>query len=199
MLIAAALVLAYALGSVNTGYYLVRGRTGLDLRSEGSGTAGATNTGRLLGRQGFVVALVGDLLKGVLAVAVARAVGATDAVTAAAAVGVVAGHIYPVQLSFRGGKGLATAFGAGVTLSPMAGLVAAVVALTVLATSRRRVLSALSGVVAAPVYALATRGADPVSVGLLLVAGLVLSRHAVPRAQATSRSPRADRASSGAG
>jgi hypothetical protein len=103
-----AAIAGYTLGCLNTGYYLVRVRTGRDLRAEGSGTAGATNAGRFLGRAGFGLALLGDLVKGSLAVGAALALGAGEAGAAAAAVGVVTGHIYPVQLGFRGGKGLAT-------------------------------------------------------------------------------------------
>jgi acyl phosphate:glycerol-3-phosphate acyltransferase len=188
LLLAGTGVAAYAVGCLNTGYYLVRARTGEDLRARGSGTAGATNTGRLLGRAGFVLAMLGDILKGVVAVALARWV-AGDPGAAFAAVGVVAGHVYPVQLGFRGGKGLATAFGAGTVLSPLAGLAAIAVAAVMLGLSRRPVVSALTGVTAAPVAATILYGASPVALGLAALALVVLIRHA------RSPAPRAGRAS----
>jgi acyl phosphate:glycerol-3-phosphate acyltransferase len=182
LLVAAA---AYALGCANTGYYLVRARTGEDLRARGSGTAGATNTGRLLGRSGFLVAMLGDILKGVLAVALARW-AAGEVGGAVAAVGVVAGHVYPAQLGFRGGKGLATAFGAGMVLAPVAGLAALATAAAALGLTRRRVASALAGVMAAPLVAATLYGPGPATLGLAGLALVVLIRHARPRA------PRAD-------
>jgi acyl phosphate:glycerol-3-phosphate acyltransferase len=192
VILAGTALVAYALGCLNTGYYLVRARTGEDLRARGSGTAGATNTGRLLGRAGFVLAMLGDILKGVVAVALARWV-AGDPGAACAAVGVVAGHVYPVQLGFRGGKGLATAFGAGTVLSPLAGLAAIAVAAVILGLSRRRVVSALTGVTAAPVAATMLYGATPVALGLAALALVVLIRHAhSPAPRAGRASPAAD-------
>jgi acyl phosphate:glycerol-3-phosphate acyltransferase len=194
--LAAALVLGYAAGCFNTGYYLVRTRTGRDLRAEGSGTAGATNTGRLLGRWGFAVALAGDLVKGALVVALARWLGG-DGPASAAVVGVVLGHVYPAQLAFRGGKGLATAFGAGLVLVPIPALIAGGIAAALLALTRRRVLSALTGVASAPVSALVLHGAGPVPAGLAVAATIILIRHAAARGPTPA--PRADPASPGAG
>jgi acyl phosphate:glycerol-3-phosphate acyltransferase len=191
----AALLVAYLVGCFNTGYYLVRARTGRDLRAEGSGTAGATNTGRVLGRGGFILAMVGDVLKGAVVVGLAWWLLPGAGPAASAAVGVVAGHIHPVQLGFRGGKGLATAFGAGVVLAPWSAAVAAATALVLLALTRRKVLSALAGVVAAPVSALAIYGLSPVTAGLAAVVALVLLRHAAPYLPWLRPPPRGARAS----
>jgi acyl phosphate:glycerol-3-phosphate acyltransferase len=189
LLVAAA---AYALGCANTGYYLVRARTGEDLRARGSGTAGATNAGRLLGRSGFLVAMLGDILKGVLAVALARW-AAGELGGAVAAVGVVAGHVYPAQLGFRGGKGLATAFGAGMVLAPVPGLAALATAAAGLGLTRRRVASALAGVVVAPVVAATLYGPGPATLGLAGLVLVVLIRHARPRSpRAGPATPAAD-------
>jgi acyl phosphate:glycerol-3-phosphate acyltransferase len=194
--VAAALVLGYALGCLNTGYYLVRVRTGLDLRRQGSGTAGATNAGRLLGRYGFLLAMLGDVAKGVAAVGLARALSGDAAVAGMAAFGVVAGHIYPAQLGFRGGKGLATLFGAGMTLAPVVGATAVGVAALVLATTRRKVLSALTGVAVAPAAAVALGMPGSVAVAFLAAAVVVLIRHARP--PVVSSAPPAGPASHGA-
>jgi glycerol-3-phosphate acyltransferase PlsY len=103
---------AYSLGCLATGYYLVRWRTGLDLRQSGSGSLGARNTGRILGAAGFWAALTGDVAKGVLAVWVARHFTKDLHLVALAMLAVVAGHVWPAQLRFRGGKGIATSLGA---------------------------------------------------------------------------------------
>ena len=103
---------AYALGCFSAAYYLYRGLTGRDIRTLGSGSAGARNIGRELGLFAFVIVFLIDFAKGILAVGLARYFdfGAPSMTIAAAAV--VAGHIWPAQLQFRGGKGAATGFGA---------------------------------------------------------------------------------------
>ena len=105
----AVVAVSYALGCVVTAYYVVRFRTGKDLRDTGSGTAGATNAGRLLGKGAYIGIALADITKGVLAAWLAG--GLSDWWQVAAGLAVVAGHIWPVQLRGRGGKGLATAYG----------------------------------------------------------------------------------------
>lgn len=124
-----ALVLfAYGLGCLNAGYYLLRWRDGRDLRTLGSGNAGARNAGRVLGPRGFALVFALDATKGLLAVLAAR--WWAPEVAALCAVAATLGHVYPVQLQWRGGKGVATAIGAlgGLDLSVLA-VAAAVFAL----------------------------------------------------------------------
>ncbi len=103
---------AYALGCFATGYYLVRERTGGDIRDVESGSVGARNVGRVLGRTGFMITLLGDLAKGALAVWVARHFTGSPLIAGLAMLAVVVGHIWPVQLRFRGGKGASTSLAA---------------------------------------------------------------------------------------
>jgi glycerol-3-phosphate acyltransferase PlsY len=103
---------AYLLGCLDIGYYLVRARTGKDIRQIGSGSTGARNVGRVLGKPGFVLTVFGDFGKGALAVWGAREWTNDNHLAALAMLAVVAGHIWPAQLQFRGGKGVATSFGA---------------------------------------------------------------------------------------
>lgn len=103
---------AYALGCFSTGYYLVRCIRGEDLRTLGSGTLGARNAGRILGWRGFVLTLLGDFGKGAFALWATRNFASDQWMWFAALVGVVAGHIWPIQLRFTGGKGVATSLGA---------------------------------------------------------------------------------------
>jgi glycerol-3-phosphate acyltransferase PlsY len=102
---------AYVLGCFTTGYYLVRWRTGPDLRELGSGNVGARNAGRALGWAGFLLTMVGDVVKGMLAVAAVQYLTRDQRLVGLAMVSVVAGHIWPVQLRFHGGKGIATSLG----------------------------------------------------------------------------------------
>lgn len=106
-----AVISGYILGCFNSGYYVTRWKTGADIRQLHSGTAGATNVARVLGKKFAVIVLLLDALKSFLAVGVNLWIS-DDLFCAALALfmGVV-GHIYPVQLSFDGGKGLAATWG----------------------------------------------------------------------------------------
>lgn len=103
---------AYLIGCFITGYYLVRARTGRDVRETGSGSAGARNVGRVLGRTGFLLTVLGDFAKGALAVWLARKLSNDNFSAALAVPAVVAGHLWPAQLKFRGGKGVTTSLAA---------------------------------------------------------------------------------------
>lgn len=103
---------AYVLGCFATGYYLVRAISGKDIRYMESGSVGARNVGRVLGRTGFFLTVLGDLGKGVLAVWAADRFTSDSLLPPLAMLCVVAGHIWPVQLRFQGGKGVATSLGA---------------------------------------------------------------------------------------
>jgi glycerol-3-phosphate acyltransferase PlsY len=119
--LAAGVVLgAYLLGSVSFSYLIVKAKEGMDVRTVGSGNAGATNVLRASGKGPALAVLLLDIIKGVLAVVVARSLQAPPPVVGAAAVAVVLGHVFPVFLGFRGGKGVATSAGAMGALAPAA-------------------------------------------------------------------------------
>jgi glycerol-3-phosphate acyltransferase PlsY len=111
---------AYLLGSISFSVVLVRLVQGLDVRTVGSGNAGATNVMRAAGKKVGAAVLVLDVIKGMTAVAVPRALGAPPAVVGSAAVAVVLGHVFPAFFGFRGGKGVATSAGALGMLAPAA-------------------------------------------------------------------------------
>lgn len=115
---AAVLLAAYFLGSIPFAYLVVRLRSGLDIRRQGSGTVGATNTSRILGLGWGLVVMLLDVAKGVLAVWLATRVTGNPAWHAAALCTAAVGHCFPLWLSFHGGKGLATTAGGLLLLSP---------------------------------------------------------------------------------
>jgi acyl phosphate:glycerol-3-phosphate acyltransferase len=117
-----AVAVAYALGCIVGAYYVVRLRAGHDVRSTGSGNAGTRNVLRSGDRTSAALTLLVDLVKGALAVWLAQLIAPGELVTASAAVAVVAGHIWPVQLQFRGGKGVAAAIGATLAANPIGAL-----------------------------------------------------------------------------
>ena len=106
------IMMGYALGCFTSGYYLVRWWTGDDIRLLGSGSVGATNVGRVLGKPGFLLTVACDFSKGLLAVWLADyfRINPTGAVLTMIAVAI--GHVWPAQLWFHGGKGVATSLGA---------------------------------------------------------------------------------------
>lgn len=115
--IALVALIGYGVGSISTGYLVGRIYRNVDLRTVGSGSTGATNTFRTLGRGAGLLVAVLDILKGIVAVWIAHLV--TDQLgdyqrlgEAVAAIGAVAGHCWPILLRGRGGRGVATGFGA---------------------------------------------------------------------------------------
>lgn len=113
-----ALILSYLLGCFNTGYYYVRLVHKQDIRTIGTKVTGAYNVSRLAGKKGFIVTFIGDALKGAIAVLICRFLSSGDTVLLLGILLVLAGHIFPFQLNFRGGKGLSTAFGAFLLFDP---------------------------------------------------------------------------------
>ena len=117
-------IIAYLIGSIPFGYLIVRKKVGADIRETGSGGTGATNVSRRAGKSAGVFTLVLDALKGAVAVEWARILAgpslSSEWIVTAAAIAVIVGHIFPVWLSFRGGKGVATGVGVFLILAPIA-------------------------------------------------------------------------------
>jgi len=176
MTAAAAIVLAYALGCLSTGYYVVRLVTGEDLRSHATGSTGARNVGRRLGIAAGVATFAADLAKGAIAVAAAPAVAGGGA-GAAALVAVTAGHVAPAQLRFRGGRGLGPAVGGLVVLDPRVAVIALAAAALSAVASRALTASGLVGAVTAPVAALVL-GERRTALAAGVTAAIILAAHA---------------------
>ncbi len=146
---------SYLIGSISPSILLAKAK-GIDIKKEGSGNAGTTNTLRVLGPSAAIITLVIDVCKGFLAVFGGAYFSAfagefvVNQTTYLCAVGVVLGHIWPIFFKFKGGKGIATAFGAILAVNWMVALIAlAIVALGVL-VSRRMSVGSLLGALALP-------------------------------------------------
>ena len=144
---------AYVLGCFATGYYLVRALRGQDIRGLGSGSVGARNVSQVLGRRGFVLTTLGDIAKGVLAVWATRHLTGDDRLAGLVMLAVTAGHIWPAQLCFHGGKGVATSLGALLIYDWRLAMTYVVVFLGGFALTRKTVLPGLFGYVCLPVAA----------------------------------------------
>ncbi len=169
---------SYVLGCLATGYYLVRIWFGQDLRELGSGSTGAKNVRRFLGLGGFLLTLMGDIGKGAVAVWVVRYFTLDDRLAALAMLAVVLGHIWPFQLSFRGGKGMATSLGALLLFDFRLTLLSVGVLLALFCFLRRTVLSGLIAFALVPLLAKMIMGRQVWEViALSLLAGMVLVAH----------------------
>ena len=144
-------LIAYLLGSIPFGLLLTRFSGAGDIRKLGSGNIGATNVLRT-GRKGLAVATLGlDAAKGVVAVLIGKSFGPDLAVITTW--GAVLGHLFPVWLKFKGGKGGATALGAGIALAPILALYCGLTWLAVAILLRYSSLATLIAIASAPVYA----------------------------------------------
>jgi glycerol-3-phosphate acyltransferase PlsY len=179
MLHVLAVILAYLLGSIPFGYLLVRLSGGGDVRETGSGGTGATNVTRRAGRWVGMLTLLLDALKGAAAVLVARlsASGASGAEwwVAAAGAAVVVGHVFPVWLKFRGGKGVATGLGVFLILAPLAVLCALAAFVVIVRVSRYVSLGSITAAAILP-FAVwssgALRGRDSFATPAVVVAAV---------------------------
>lgn len=169
---------AYLVGAVPVGWLVARAVGLGDIRRHGSGTIGATNVLRTLGRVPAVVTLLGDVLKGYLAVVLAARLAPDDPLAiAGATVAAVVGNCWPVFLGFRGGKGVATGLGALLRLVPWATLAALPVFVVVVATFRYVSLGSLLAAVCVPLGAALLGYPRAAVVAALAVALIVVGRH----------------------
>lgn len=172
-----AAAVAYLLGCLVGAYYVVRLRAGHDVRATGSGNAGARNVLRSGDRSSAALTLVWDILKGALAVWLARAIAPTDVAIALAFIFVVVGHIWPAQLQFHGGKGAATALGCMLVVDPLAATAACAVGVVAGGATRSATVGGLTAVAAAPVVLLLTDGSWSLGAGVAVACAIVLVAH----------------------
>ncbi len=168
---------SYALGCFTTGYYWVRHRTGSDIRESGSAAAGARNAGRVLGVSGFAITFFGDFAKGVLTVLIAHYFGLTLTGVFLAIHAVVAGHIWPLQLGFRGGKGIATAFGALLSLDPKLAAALVLIAAAGAGLCRKFTPSGLLAISLSPIVAAAMNRPPASVLALTTLSIMILFAH----------------------
>ena len=184
MLFAAVLAVSYLLGSIPFGYLLVRLFRKEDVRHTGSGNIGATNVARSGGKGLGILTLLLDLAKGLLAVLLAKHLAPglpsrPSDLAVWAGIAAVIGHVFPVWLRFRGGKGVATALGVFLALVPTVVLAAVCVFLLVALTTRYVSLASILAAATLPVFAiLLSPDRSPVYLGgVLFIAALVILKH----------------------
>jgi glycerol-3-phosphate acyltransferase PlsY len=167
---------AYIVGSIPTGLLLARA-SGVDIRATGSGNIGATNVYRTLGRTVGIATLLGDCLKGLVPVLVARKLGFADPWVAAVGLAAFLGHVYTIFLGFKGGKGVATALGVFLGVSPLSVLGALALFIGIVATTRYISLGSIIAAAAMPLFVAAVER-RPLLVGMtLVIAVIVIVKH----------------------
>jgi len=144
-------LLAYLIGSISSAVVVARLMGLPDPRTTGSKNPGATNILRIGGKKAAALTLLGDVLKGVIPVLLAKMLGGGPTLVALAAMGAFLGHLFPLYTGFRGGKGVATGFGTYLALSPLVALIMVGIWLIVAKTSRYSSLGGLSAAAAAPI------------------------------------------------
>ena len=174
---ALAILAAYLLGSVP--FAMISSRLfGLaDPRSYGSGNPGATNVLRSGNKKAALLTLLGDALKGWVAVHAAQRMGFADEIIGLVALAVFFGHLFPVFLKFRGGKGVATAIGVLIALDPLLGLAAIGTWLLVAFVFRYSSLAAILAAALAPVYSLLMHGASAWILVIAILAMALIGKH----------------------
>jgi len=169
-------LLGYLLGSIPTGV-IIGVLAGIDVRSAGSGNIGATNVARLAGWRRGILTLLGDTAKGMLPVGLGMALGFPLSAIALTGFAAFVGHLFPVYLKFKGGKGVATALGVLLLLAPLATVYLGVIFFLVVWISRRVSLGSMLSALLAPVMAYFLDYAPAVVWLSLALAVLIVIRH----------------------
>lgn len=168
---------AYLIGSVSTAILTCRIMGLPDPREAGSHNPGATNVLRFGGKRAAAITLAGDLLKGLLPVAIAGALGLPPAVLAATGLAAFLGHLFPLYFGFRGGKGVATFLGVVLGLSWLAGLATAATWLLAALVTRISSVGALTAAALAPAYLWWTTGSAVLVGTVAAMTALLYWRH----------------------
>jgi len=171
------LAVGYLIGSIPFAYLLARRHRGIDLRQAGSGNVGAANVLRTTTKKIGVSAMALDVGKGIASVLVAREIDPGVTGPAVAGIAAVLGHIYPVWLGFRGGKGVATTCGVFAVLAPQATAIATAVFLVLVWRTRFISLGSVAGSVILAPLAYLTGAPEATVVAAALVAAIVTHRH----------------------
>ena len=172
-----AMIAAYLIGAIPSGVVLTRLAGSEDIRKAGSGNIGATNVYRVAGRKLGLLTLIGDVLKGVLPVLAAQWLHFSDGQVGLIAAAVFTGHCFPVYLGFKGGKGVATALGIFLVISPLAALGAAAVFGLLVWKWRYISLGSICAAAAMPVLVFFINRSLPLVAATLFISAVVIFRH----------------------
>ncbi|WP_303859545.1 glycerol-3-phosphate 1-O-acyltransferase PlsY [Alkalibaculum bacchi] len=170
-------IICYLIGSISFSFLLTKFKLRKDIREFGSGNAGTTNVLRVLGRKYAVMVLIGDVLKGVIAVLIGRFFGSSQVVTILCGLAVVIGHNWPALMGFRGGKGIATSIGVFLVYDPTVALVCIAIGIVIIAVSKYVSLGSICGMAIFPLVNLAFSRGIQNFIFAFIIAAIVIYKH----------------------
>ncbi len=175
------LCIGYLIGSLPSGYLAGKWIAGIDLRKFGSGSTGATNVLRQVGKGPALIVFILDVSKGAFAIYLAKSLGLNEYLEIASGISALAGHIWPIWLGWKGGKAVATGLGVLLGISWIVGLASFGIFLAVLSLSKIVSLSSIVSAISLPILMLLQFQGDNFSPAYLIIsllaAGMVLWRH----------------------
>jgi glycerol-3-phosphate acyltransferase PlsY len=171
------IIASYLLGAVPTGVILAKAFAGRDIRQEGSGNIGATNVTRVLGKKVGALTLVGDLLKGFIPVWAGYHLVSSLEVVCLMGLAAFLGHLFPIYLGFKGGKGVATALGVFLYLSPIVILIEVIIFAFVVGIWKYVSLGSIIAAAAMPLLLLMIAFSKPIVLLSIVFAILIIIKH----------------------
>lgn len=174
------IIIAYLLGNISTSYIVAKRLAGVDIRTQGSGNAGSTNVLRTLGKKAGALTFIGDVLKGLIAVLLARLIAhgvhMDQSICAYfAVVAVVLGHNYPAFLGFKGGKGVATSLGSMLGMNPLVAIICLGFFIIVVAITKYVSLGSILGIGLSPIIMLINHNTKGFLVTLILTISVAIT------------------------
>ena len=172
------LAIGYLFGSISSGVLLSKALTKVDIRTQGSGNAGTTNMLRIHGKWMALVTFLCDILKGVIAVYIGKALVGGEAGGVLGTLGAVLGHNFPIFFGFKGGKGIATSFGSLLFVYPVQALLAFAVFLILVFFTHYVSVGSIAAAFTLPALVLLTTPFDPViCFSMVFLGSMVIYRH----------------------
>lgn len=166
------IIMSYFIGNISPSVIISRRYNNTDIREHGSGNAGATNVMRVMGKKAGIIVFLMDMLKGILPTALGMYFGNIE-VGFFCGVSAVLGHIFPVLLGFKGGKGVATSLGVGLVLAPLYALTGFLVFGLIVMKTKYVSLGSIMGTLTFPILQIATVR-NPVVVVMSFVLGMLI-------------------------
>jgi len=173
----ASIILCYLIGAIPFGLLFTRRFSHIDVRTVGSGNIGATNVLRAAGKKAALLTLLADCLKGLLPVLAIRLLLNNDTISMLSGVAALLGHIFPVYLGFKGGKGVATSFGVALALTPIAALLSLLTWALAAFIWRYSSLAALTAFALYPLYTFALYPSQDLRLLSLFLFGMIYVKH----------------------
>ena len=170
-------IICYLIGNISFSYLFTKLKLKKDIREFGSGNAGTTNVLRVLGIKYAVMVLLGDVLKGVVAILIGKFLGSSDWITILCGLAVIIGHNWPAIMGFRGGKGIATSIGVFIIYDPAVALTCIGIGIVIIAISKYVSLGSVLGVALAPLVTIAFSRGTGEFIFALIISSIAIYKH----------------------